>query len=160
MRSKYFSILVCTLFSWYFQIPIARYLPTWRGNAIDAQMEMNQSRIMGLSISVNAEGGIHGAWSGPGDFKVELDWIKAFRTQWLVVNSLRILENGCFKAYYFVLSKNSNIFPFFFFKCYYFVNNAVPPCLFCMHAKLTMEFSLVNFLVSMINHLLHGKESS
>ncbi|KAF9673525.1 hypothetical protein SADUNF_Sadunf10G0033300 [Salix dunnii] len=68
--------------NWYIaKIPLARYLPTWRGNVIDASMEMNQSRILGMSLSVNAGGGIPGARSGPGDFKVELDWIKAFRTQ-------------------------------------------------------------------------------
>ncbi|XP_027334776.1 probable complex I intermediate-associated protein 30 isoform X2 [Abrus precatorius] len=60
-------------------IPLARYLPTWRGNVIDAQIEMNPSRVLGMSLSVNAEGGVPGARSGPGDFRVELDWIKAMR---------------------------------------------------------------------------------
>ncbi|KAF9685337.1 hypothetical protein SADUNF_Sadunf03G0044200 [Salix dunnii] len=45
------------------QIPIAGYLSTWRADVTDAQMEMN--RILGLSISVNEEGGIRGARSGP-----------------------------------------------------------------------------------------------
>ncbi|XP_061375231.1 probable complex I intermediate-associated protein 30 isoform X1 [Gastrolobium bilobum] len=63
------------------QIPLARYLPTWRGNVIDAEMEMNPSRVLGMSLSVNAEGGVPGARSGPGDFRVELDWIKAMRTE-------------------------------------------------------------------------------
>ncbi|XP_028752123.1 probable complex I intermediate-associated protein 30 [Neltuma alba] len=68
--------------NWYIaKIPLARYLPTWRGNVIDVEMEMNPSRILGMSLSVNAEGGVPGAKSGPGDFKVELDWIKALRTQ-------------------------------------------------------------------------------
>ncbi|KAH7565801.1 hypothetical protein JRO89_XS08G0018800 [Xanthoceras sorbifolium] len=62
-------------------IPLARYLPTWRGNVIDAEMEMNPSRVLGMSLSVNAEGGMPGARSGPGDFKVEIDWIKALRTE-------------------------------------------------------------------------------
>ncbi|KAH1204485.1 putative complex I intermediate-associated protein 30 [Glycine max] len=62
-------------------IPLARYLPTWRGNVIDAQIEMNPSRVLGMSLSVNAEGGVPGARSGPGDFRVELDWIKAMRTE-------------------------------------------------------------------------------
>ncbi|KAJ4826818.1 hypothetical protein Tsubulata_016039 [Turnera subulata] len=67
---------------WYIaKIPLARYLPTWRGNVIDANLEMNQSRILGMSLSVNAEGGIPGAKSGPGDFRVDIDWIKALRTQ-------------------------------------------------------------------------------
>ncbi|KAH9713822.1 CIA30 domain-containing protein [Citrus sinensis] len=52
-------------------IPLARYLPTWRGNVIDAEMEMNPSRVVGMSLSVNAEGGVPGAKSGPGDFRVE-----------------------------------------------------------------------------------------
>ncbi|KAJ8774129.1 hypothetical protein K2173_009560 [Erythroxylum novogranatense] len=67
--------------NWYIvKLPIARYLPTWRGNVIDAEMEMSQSRILGMSLSVNAEGGVPGARRGPGDFRVELDWIKALRT--------------------------------------------------------------------------------
>ncbi|KAI9119759.1 hypothetical protein K1719_009148 [Acacia pycnantha] len=68
--------------NWYIaKIPLARYLPTWRGNVIDAEMEMNPSRILGMSLSVNAEGGAPGAKAGPGDFRVELDWIKALRTE-------------------------------------------------------------------------------
>ncbi|KAL0319474.1 UNVERIFIED_CONTAM: putative complex I intermediate-associated protein 30 [Sesamum angustifolium] len=63
------------------QIPLARYLPTWRGNVIDAKLEMNPSRVVGMSLSVNAEGGVPGARSGPGDFQVEIDWIKALRMQ-------------------------------------------------------------------------------
>lgn len=63
-----------------FQIPLDRYLPTWRGNVIDAKMEMNPSRIVGMSLSVNAGGGFPGAKSGPGDFRLEIDWIKALRT--------------------------------------------------------------------------------
>ncbi|KAK1360917.1 putative complex I intermediate-associated protein 30 [Heracleum sosnowskyi] len=66
---------------WYIaKIPLARYLPTWRGNVIDAQMEMNPSRVLGMSLSVNAEGGLPGAKTGPGDFHVEIDWVKALRT--------------------------------------------------------------------------------
>ncbi|KAI3455661.1 hypothetical protein Pfo_012324 [Paulownia fortunei] len=63
------------------QIPLARYLPTWRGNVIDAKLEMNPARVVGMSLSVNAGGGVPGARSGPGDFRVEIDWIKALRTQ-------------------------------------------------------------------------------
>ncbi|KAF8401142.1 hypothetical protein HHK36_014446 [Tetracentron sinense] len=62
-------------------IPLDRYLPTWRGNVIDVNLEMNPCRIVGMSLSVNAEGGFSGAKSGPGDFSVELEWIKALRTQ-------------------------------------------------------------------------------
>ncbi|XP_043705016.1 probable complex I intermediate-associated protein 30 isoform X1 [Telopea speciosissima] len=68
--------------NWYIaKIPLDQYLPTWRGNVIDADLEMNPSRIVGMSLSVNAEGGVPGAKSGPGDFKVEIDWIKALRTE-------------------------------------------------------------------------------
>ncbi|CAN6707632.1 hypothetical protein ACFX13_025201 [Malus domestica] len=67
--------------NWYIaKIPLARYLPTWRGNVIDAEMEMNPSRVVGMSLSVNAEGGLPGARTGAGDFKLEIDWIKALRT--------------------------------------------------------------------------------
>ncbi|XP_020102304.1 probable complex I intermediate-associated protein 30 isoform X2 [Ananas comosus] len=62
------------------KIPLDRYLPTWRGNVIDAKLEMNPSRIVGMSLSVNAEGGVPGARTGPGDFKLGIDWIKALRT--------------------------------------------------------------------------------
>lgn len=63
------------------QIPLSRYMPTWRGNLINAKLEMNPSRVLGMSLSVNAEGGVPGAKSGPGDFHVEIDWIKALRTE-------------------------------------------------------------------------------
>ncbi|GMH29783.1 hypothetical protein Nepgr_031626 [Nepenthes gracilis] len=67
--------------SWYVaKIPLARYLPTWRGNVIGMKLEMNPSRIVGMSLSVNAEGGVPGARSGPGNFRVEIDWIRALRT--------------------------------------------------------------------------------
>lgn len=68
--------------NWYItKIPLGRYLPTWRGNVIDAELEMNPCRVVGMSLSVNAEGGVPGAESGPGDFQIEIDWIKALRTQ-------------------------------------------------------------------------------
>ncbi|KAJ0006984.1 hypothetical protein Pint_29294 [Pistacia integerrima] len=47
------------------QIPLARYLPTWRGNVIDANLEMNPARVLSMSLSVNAEGGVPGAKTGP-----------------------------------------------------------------------------------------------
>lgn len=80
-NSNKFILLLLNL-SVIFQIPLAHYLPTWRGNVIDAELEMNPSRVVGMSLSVNAEGGVPGARSGPGDFRVEIDWIKALRTQW------------------------------------------------------------------------------
>ncbi|CAN1827891.1 Probable complex I intermediate-associated protein 30 [Linum perenne] len=62
------------------QIPLTRYLPTWRGNVINAEMEMNPLRVLGMSLSVNVEGGVPGARTGPGDFRVDIDWIKAVRS--------------------------------------------------------------------------------
>lgn len=41
---------------------------------------MNPARIVGMSLSVNAEGGVPGAKAGPGDFRLDIDWIKALRT--------------------------------------------------------------------------------
>ncbi|KAK9090721.1 hypothetical protein Sjap_023898 [Stephania japonica] len=63
------------------QIPLERYLPTRRGNVINVHLEMNPSRVVGMSFSVNAEICAPGAKSEPGDFTVEIDWIKALRTQ-------------------------------------------------------------------------------
>ncbi|CAH9098734.1 unnamed protein product [Cuscuta europaea] len=66
---------------WYIaKIPLSMYMPTWRGNIINAKLEMNPSRVLAMALSVNAEGGVPGARSGPGDFHVEIDWIKALRT--------------------------------------------------------------------------------
>ncbi|KAJ3676603.1 hypothetical protein LUZ60_004015 [Juncus effusus] len=61
------------------KIPLDSYLPTWRGNVINAKLEMNPSRIVGMAVSVNAEGGVPGAKTGPGEFRLEIDWIKALR---------------------------------------------------------------------------------
>ena len=47
----------------------------------DAKLEMNPSRVVGMSLCVNAEGGVLGERFGPGSFRVELDWIKALRTE-------------------------------------------------------------------------------
>ncbi|CAF2064390.1 hypothetical protein HID58_073103 [Brassica napus] len=61
-------------------VPLTRYLPTWKGNVIDADMEMNPGRVVGMSLSVNSQGGgFIGAKLGAGDFRVEIDWIKALR---------------------------------------------------------------------------------
>ena len=55
-------------------------MPTWKGNVIDADMEMNPGRVVGMSLSVNSQGGgFIGAKLGSGDFRVEIDWIKALR---------------------------------------------------------------------------------
>jgi hypothetical protein len=34
----------------FFQIPLDSYLPTWRGNVIQARLEVNPARIMGMSL--------------------------------------------------------------------------------------------------------------
>lgn len=47
---------------------------------IEADIEMNPQRVVGMSLSVNAEGGVPGTQTGPGDFRLEIDWIKALRT--------------------------------------------------------------------------------
>ncbi|CAH2066925.1 unnamed protein product [Thlaspi arvense] len=66
--------------SWQAFVPLARYLPTWKGNVIDAEMEMNPGRVVGMSLAVNSQGGgFIGAKLGAGDFRVEIDWIKALR---------------------------------------------------------------------------------
>ncbi|KQK09556.1 probable complex I intermediate-associated protein 30 isoform X2 [Brachypodium distachyon] len=62
------------------KIPLESYLPTWKGNVIEAKLEMNPARVVGMSLSLNAEGGVPGARTGPGDFRLEVDWIKAMRT--------------------------------------------------------------------------------
>jgi len=62
------------------KIPLDDYLPTWRGSIIDANVEMNPARVVGMSLSVNAEGGIPGTKTGPGDFQLEIDCIKAIRS--------------------------------------------------------------------------------
>lgn len=61
------------------KIPLDSYLPTWKGNVIEANLEMNPSRVVGMSLSLNAEGGVPGAKTGPGDFRLDVDWIKAMR---------------------------------------------------------------------------------
>lgn len=69
-------------------------------------MEMNPSRIVGMSLSVNAEGGVPGAKCGHGDFRLEIDWIKGLRTSdnftgwsttWYCVHS----KSWCFECYFF-----------------------------------------------------------
>ncbi|KAK8919114.1 putative complex I intermediate-associated protein 30 [Platanthera zijinensis] len=60
------------------KIPLEKYLPTWRGSVIDVDLAMNQARILGMSISVNAGVGV-GSKSEPGPFRLEIDSIKALR---------------------------------------------------------------------------------
>ena len=56
-----------------------RYLPTMKGKIIEIKHEMNRSRICGMSLALSVNEGPEGAISGPGPFRLELDWIKALR---------------------------------------------------------------------------------
>ncbi|CAA6669195.1 unnamed protein product [Spirodela intermedia] len=52
--------------SWHtVKVPLEQYLPTWRGNVIDVNLEMNPARIVGMSLSVNAEAAFLGPGPGP-----------------------------------------------------------------------------------------------
>ncbi len=68
-------------FVWFgaLQIPLARYLPTWKGKIVESDAEMIAARVTGISLSLTAEGGPEGREQGPGPFCLELDWIKALR---------------------------------------------------------------------------------
>ncbi|CAM6047154.1 unnamed protein product [Sphagnum compactum] len=61
------------------KIPLARYLPTWKGKIVESDAEMNAVRVTGMGLSLTAEGGPEGREQGPGPFRLELDWIKALR---------------------------------------------------------------------------------
>ncbi|KAL3677932.1 hypothetical protein R1sor_020888 [Riccia sorocarpa] len=63
------------------KIPLNRFLPTWRGKILNADHEMNLSRVTGVGISTTVEVGPEGAVTGPGDFRLELEWIKAVRIE-------------------------------------------------------------------------------
>eukprot|EP00250_Pteridium_aquilinum_P011782 c20300_g1_i1 orf=313-1059(-) len=60
-------------------IPLDRYLPTMKGKIIEIKNDMNRSRVCGLGLALSVNGGPEGAVLGPGDFRLELDWIKALR---------------------------------------------------------------------------------
>lgn len=61
------------------RVPLSEYLPTWRGKIIDSDQDLNAARVTGMGLSVTADGGPEGAVQGPGQFRLELDWIKALR---------------------------------------------------------------------------------
>ncbi|KAL2641600.1 hypothetical protein R1flu_009187 [Riccia fluitans] len=63
------------------KIPLNRFLPTWRGKILNAEHGMNFARITGLGISTTVEVSPEGAVRGPGDFRLELEWIKALRSE-------------------------------------------------------------------------------
>ncbi|CAH1427419.1 unnamed protein product [Lactuca virosa] len=51
------------------EILLAYYLPTWRANVIEVDIEINPSRVVGILFSVNDEGGVRGGQTGPGTYK-------------------------------------------------------------------------------------------
>eukprot|EP00249_Psilotum_nudum_P012859 c24011_g1_i1 orf=573-1013(+) len=61
------------------KVPFERYLPTWKGKILQTKSQMNPARIVSMSLSLTAEGGPLGVTNGYGQFKLELDWIKALR---------------------------------------------------------------------------------
>jgi NADH dehydrogenase [ubiquinone] 1 alpha subcomplex assembly factor 1 len=60
------------------QIPLSRYLPTYNGKILPVDQQMNLRSIMGLGISTTLEG-FEEAIKGPGDFRFEIQWIKAIQ---------------------------------------------------------------------------------
>ncbi|BBN01695.1 NADH dehydrogenase [ubiquinone] 1 alpha subcomplex assembly factor 1 [Marchantia polymorpha subsp. ruderalis] len=63
------------------KIPLNRFLPTWRGKILNVNHEMNLARITGLGISTTVEVGPEEAVTGPGEFRLELEWIKAIKSE-------------------------------------------------------------------------------
>jgi len=61
------------------RVPLSKYLPTWRGKIIDSDQDLNAARVTGMGLSLTADGGPEGAVQGSGQFRLELDWIKALR---------------------------------------------------------------------------------
>jgi len=57
------------------EIPLARFLQTWKGRLVDNEEEMNPGRIVGLGISVAASP----QEDEDGTFRLDLDWIRARR---------------------------------------------------------------------------------
>jgi hypothetical protein len=64
---------------WAQHIPLAGYLPTWKGKIVESDAEMNAARVTDMGLSLTAKGGPEGREQGPGPFCLELDWIKALR---------------------------------------------------------------------------------
>ncbi|CAM6091453.1 unnamed protein product [Calypogeia fissa] len=60
------------------EIPLSRYLPTWRGKILPVDHEMNLRSVLGLGLSTTVEGPEE-AIKGPGDFRLEIQWIKAIQ---------------------------------------------------------------------------------
>ncbi|CAK9881391.1 unnamed protein product [Sphagnum jensenii] len=60
-------------------IPLARYMPTWKGKIVESDAEMSAACVTVMALSLTAEGGPEGREQGPEPFRLELDWIKALR---------------------------------------------------------------------------------
>ncbi|KAG6493989.1 hypothetical protein ZIOFF_049002 [Zingiber officinale] len=65
-------------------IPLHQYVAKYKGRVISSETEMNPSRVVAMALSVNAERDVRVPISGPGDFRLEIDWIKALRTTDLI----------------------------------------------------------------------------
>jgi hypothetical protein len=61
------------------QVPLARYLSTWKGKIVERDAEMSAACVTVMGLSLTAEGGPEGREQGPRPFRLELDWIKALR---------------------------------------------------------------------------------
>lgn len=57
------------------EVPLERFLQTWKGRLVDTEEAMNPGRVVGLGISVAGSGG----QEDDGDFRLDLDWIRARR---------------------------------------------------------------------------------
>ncbi|XP_042418370.1 probable complex I intermediate-associated protein 30 isoform X1 [Zingiber officinale] len=66
------------------KIPLHQYVAKYKGRVISSETEMNPSRVVAMALSVNAERDVRVPISGPGDFRLEIDWIKALRTTDLI----------------------------------------------------------------------------
>ena len=55
------------------EVPLSRFLLTWRGKVVDEVVHMNRGRVISLGISL--AGGAKLQPDGP--FKLDIKWIKA-----------------------------------------------------------------------------------
>ncbi|KAE8659573.1 putative complex I intermediate-associated protein 30 [Hibiscus syriacus] len=65
---------------------------TWRGNVIEAKLEMNPSRILGMSLSVNADGGVPGANLG------------LVTSNWKLIGLKPFVRYECFCSSFYILA--------------------------------------------------------
>jgi NADH dehydrogenase [ubiquinone] 1 alpha subcomplex assembly factor 1 len=57
------------------EVPLERFLQTWKGRLVDSEDAMNPGRIVGMGISVAGAG----EREDDGSFQLDLDWIRARR---------------------------------------------------------------------------------